>query len=432
MLIFSEHITTRLVYTCDFIFSSVLNTEYRLLNDPNEFEQYKGVKISYSHQVEGSSFHILPSFLLFDIGIREFQPDISGKGENMVIFPANEGDINFDVFSAVFYFISRYEEYLDFPEDKYGRFTSIQSFASKNNILQIPVVNIWIRTLAKKIAEKFSEFSYSLPPFIFQPTIDIDTAWMVRNKPLYRLTGRVFKNLLSASWQNILLDLYILRRKQKDPFDSYDFILENHKTKVLFFILAGKGRGKDKNIPVRNQEWKELVRKLNAEGMCGLHPSFHSFGKLRLVLKEKSILEKITHTKIKHSRQHFLRFTFPETCRILELAGIENDYSMGFADNTGFRAGTSHPFLFYDLERERMSTLKLFPFVVMDRTLKDYMSLNPEKATDILSDIVHTIKKEGGYFIPVWHNDSLSDHGEWKGWKEVYRKLLIFAEKNLE
>ena len=35
-----------------------------------------------------------------------------------------------------------------------------------------------------------------------------------------------------------------------------------------------------------------------------------------------------------------------------------------------------------------------------------------------------TVKEVKGTFISVWHNESLSDEGIWKGWKIVYEKML--------
>ena len=42
---------------------------------------------------------------------------------------------------------------------------------------------------------------------------------------------------------------------------------------------------------------------------------------------------------------------------------------------------------------------------------------------------VEKIKKYGGIFVSVWHNESLGSAGEWDGWNEVYDYLLAEAEK---
>ena len=68
--------------------------------------------------------------------------------------------------------------------------------------------------------------------------------------------------------------------------------------------------------------------------------------------KEKNRLEGITNMQTKRSRQHYLRFSLPETYQQLIDLEIEEDYSMGYASHVGFRASTCTPFYFYDLDFE--------------------------------------------------------------------------------
>jgi len=112
------------------------------------------------------------------------------------------------------------------------------------------------------------------------------------------------------------------------------------------------------------------------------------------------------------------------TYRNLIQLGIQNDYSMGYPGQPGFRAGVCTPFYFYDLKKEEKTPLKIWPITLMDRTLKDYLHKVPEESLDIINTYVDIVEKAGGWFIPIWHNDSLSDFGEWEGWKNVYIQML--------
>jgi len=96
---------------------------------------------------------------------------------------------------------------------------------------------------------------------------------------------------------------------------------------------------------------------------------------------------------------------------------------MGFAELPGFRAGTSYSFNFYDLEKEEESSLRIFPFTVMDRSLKDYMKLDPDEAKAKISSLIAHVKKFGGNFVSVWHNEALGESDEWRGWIEVYEHM---------
>lgn len=104
--------------------------------------------------------------------------------------------------------------------------------------------------------------------------------------------------------------------------------------------------------------------------------------------------------------------------------GIKNDYTMGFADQCGFRAGTCIPFYFYDLDLEMTSSLKVHPFVIMDGTLKEYMKLNQEQSLQLFHYYKNEIKAVGGNFTILCHNNTFSDFGEWKNWKQVFIKML--------
>ena len=62
-------------------------------------------------------------------------------------------------------------------------------------------------------------------------------------------------------------------------------------------------------------------------------------------------------------------YLFLNLTRILIDAGIAEDYSMGYPDEPGFRAGIARPYYFYDVAEDHQTNLKIFPFQVMDATL---------------------------------------------------------------
>jgi len=100
------------------------------------------------------------------------------------------------------------------------------------------------------------------------------------------------------------------------------------------------------------------------------------------------------------------------------------DYTMGYAAEPGFRAGICTPFYFYDLDYETETKLLVYPFTVMDGTLRDYKDVGIEEAKAIIQSLIYEVKAVNGTFISLWHNESLSDQGRWKGWREVYTYLL--------
>ena len=49
---------------------------------------------------------------------------------------------------------------------------------------------------------------------------------------------------------------------------------------------------------------------------------------------------------------------------------FKNDFSMGYLDRFGFRAGTATPFYFYDFSRESQLSLKLTPIFATEESLR--------------------------------------------------------------
>ena len=61
----------------------------------------------------------------------------------------HDSDLPFDIFAASFFLVSRYEEYLDYQPDEYGRFQASSSLAFRNGFLGIPVVDLWAKEMSK-------------------------------------------------------------------------------------------------------------------------------------------------------------------------------------------------------------------------------------------------------------------------------------------
>jgi hypothetical protein len=59
----------------------------------------------------------------------------------------------------------------------------------------------------------------------------------------------------------------------------------------------------------------------------------------------------------------------------------------------------------------------------MDVAMKDYLEMTPEQALDEVRYYKEVIEKTGGLMVSVFHNSSLSEEGEWKGWRKVYESL---------
>jgi hypothetical protein len=174
-----------------------------------------------------------------------------------------------------------------------------------------------------------------------------------------------------------------------------------------------------------NVNFQKLIQQISRKYDIGIHPSFAGFvhGCHGKVIRENERLGKIIGGKTQKSRQHYLNLKFPKTYQNLIKAEITEDYTLGFAHQTGFRAGICTPFYFYDLENEAITNLLIIPFQVMDATLLYYLKLSSEEAFDEIKKIMKEVKDVNGTFVSIWHNETVNDLGEWKGYREVFEKM---------
>jgi hypothetical protein len=161
--------------------------------------------------------------------------------------------------------------------------------------------------------------------------------------------------------------------------------------------------------------WKTIV---------GIHPSYKSNSYEYYLLNEKERLEVILNREVIHSRQHFLKFSVSTTYHILETMGIKHEYSMGYADHIGFRSGTARKHKWFDLNRNRVSEMTIHPFAYMDGTLNEYMELTIDEAKVRIDGLYKEVKKYGGDFVFIWHNETIGNYGKWNGWRAVLEHTL--------
>ncbi len=429
ILVYSKEITPRADYIFKLIFNQILKVEFEFTNCEEKFLKSVSPKINYSGERFTDEIYVKPNGLLSEYTLKKIEIEpVDFKGATGFFKSSDDSVFPFDIFSASFYIVTRYEEYFDAKRDKYRRFPSGQSILSKYNLLKKPVVNIWASWLLDEVKKKYPDFRFPGKRFDFTPTIDIDNAWAYKNKGFGRTVGALLKSVVKGNFSELNSRLKVLSGKEKDPYDTYNYldsVFKGNENRVKFFFLLGDYGKFDKNISHKNPEFQKLIQKISQKYDVGIHPSFAGFvhGCHGKVIRENQRLMKITGKKNMKSRQHYLNLNFPKTFQNLVKAGILEDYTMGYADNTGFRAGICTPFYFYDLENDVKTDLLVVPFQVMDGTLVNYQSLSPEKSFKEISSIMQEVKNVGGTFVSIWHNESVNDQNEWKGFRQVFEKM---------
>jgi hypothetical protein len=422
MLVYTSHITSRLQYIIDYC-NEKLGLCAMLTTDEDLYKSNKAEKINYSaNRISATEIFIQPCGLLSETGIKR-QYIKCFEWNSMTAFFKTDDDLGFDIFSAVFYLLTRYEEYEEHEPDEYGRYAHWNSVAWKEKFLKKPLIDLWLHKLRAVLLQTFSNYQLQTSSFSFLPTYDIDIAWSYLHKGFWRSIGACV-----TTPSSIAKRVSVLTKKEKDPFDSYDWLQQLHATnelKPIFFFLVAEEKGwLDKNISPKSKSLRQLIKNTQLKAEIGLHPSVYSNTAKEYLAKEKQVLDKIANLNTTKSRHHYLRFHIPHSYRELIAAGITDDYSMGYGTVNGFRASTSNSFLWYDLEQEKTTPLRIHPFAFMEANSFYELHQSPAEALAELKELYESIEKVNGTLITIFHNHFLGTDELFRGWKEMYEEFI--------
>ena len=97
---------------------------------------------------------------------------------------------------------------------------------------------------------------------------------------------------------------------------------------------------------------------------------------------------------------------------------------MGYGSHLGFRAGTGNSFFWFDVEKDTVTPLRVYPFCFMDTTAHYEAKLSPADAFRKLEAMSKLLEHTGSTMITIFHNFSLGTSSEWRGWKQAYETFL--------
>jgi len=424
--IFTLHDVPRLRYIADLILNGILGLSWEIVTDKRKIG--KSPLINYSEEHITGSFWIVPVTLLFEAGLKEQAISVdSWKGLPVFFKSGEDADFPFDVFAASFYLVARYEEYTDYETDEYGRYKSSGSLAFRNNFLKIPVVDLWAKELAKSLVKRFPALTFKRSEYKALTTFDIDEPFAYLGKNLLGNIGGFLHDFTSGS-KKAKHRLGCLTGGEKDPYEVFDYITQliaRNKTATKFFFPVGNNSDFDKNPSWKNDDYRNLIRSIADKSDVGLHPSFKASTEISLLKTEIKRLATVLNRDCIISRFHFLKIVQPYSNRNICNCGITEEYSMGYSDEPGFRAGIARPFRFYDILADNLTDLLIFPFQVMDITLSEYKKLNADEAKKLIGELIFQTKQAGGFFVSIWHNTSLLDTDDCRRWREVFEFTLI-------
>ncbi len=357
--------------------------------------------------------------------------------EFLSLFPTEaSGVVNEDFIAATFFFLSQHEEWSISKRDEFDRFPAKESLLGKLNALDRPVVAEYAAVL-KHIARKLGYQITDSPRYrecyaAMAMTHDIDYMRKFTPGLLYRES---VKHLL-LNQVNLTLPKRIKRfvefvsyaDPKRDPYKhSLREIIRAEKrmnVRATFFFKSGGTDKRDTRYSLAQPFVRSSLTELQSEGHClGLHPSFRSYDNPTMMDREKERLNQAVGSPITGVRQHYLRHKYPVTHRLHSACGFMFDSTLGFAEKEGFRTGTCHPYLPFDLGTMEVIPVWQFPLTVMDGTLAFYQHLSSATSFERILVLMETVRRHCGVFVPLFHN-TISDSHDFPGWQKTFEDTL--------
>jgi hypothetical protein len=430
LLVYTHKITPRLKYTFKHICKRILGLEVSFTSKVEDFIAHNSLKMSYAKQPLSNELFVRSNGLLFENGLSDLDISVQPWGHTKGFFATGDrSDLPFDIFAASFYLLSRYEEYMPHVKDDYGRFMAKESLAYNHRFLNQPVVDIWAYRLKAVLSERFNEYKFEERNYKIQPVIDIPVAYYFKQKGLLRTIGGTLHDLGRFKLRQLYERYSVLMGLKRDPYDTFKWIITKQKQskfKFMVLFLIGDYSTFDKNISTNKKQFVSLIKSVADYCDVGIKASYFSLDDISILKKEKLKMESITNTDLKAVRHSFSKLNLPTSYRNLVELEIHQDFTMGYVDTPGFRAGTCTPFQFYDLDYEVQTPLQINPYHCLDFALLKYRSELDK--TEHLQKLIEEVKAVNGTFTPVFHNYTFSDLDRWKGFKSLFNLVLESAE----
>ena len=425
LLIYTHKITPRFSFVMKQIFERILGINVQFTAKVEDFIKHSGAKITYTKLPLQNEFFVRSNDLLFEQGINDIQIKVHDWDGVPCFFNAGErSTIPFDIFSASFYLLSRYEEYLPHVKDIHDRFPPLESLAYKNNFLQLPVVDIWANKLLIKLKERFPDLKSRDNKYTYNSIIDVTTSHCYAHRGIVRSFAGFILDITSLKFKRVLQRIAVWFDPEKDPYNNFSWLINCHKkyniTSLFFFQFADYSTF-DKNVSTNNNRFQFLIKSISDYSIVSLCASYSSFHNTDLLKKEKKSLSNVINRPINYSRLRYNRVDIPLTYRNLVEAEFTDDYTMGYTHEMGFRASTSFPFYFYDINLEVQQPIKIHPFAVHDYALSKLKSI--EEINAKLDFVYGQIKNVNGKFNTVFSNELLGEQGV-VDWKQLYENVL--------
>lgn len=425
LLIYVKKLTPRISYIFKHICQRILGLEAEFTTSLEEFISHPGAKISYGKKPLGNELFFQSSGLLDQQGVESADFSVKKWDDTIGFFTVSpQSVLPFDIFSASFYLLSRYEEYLPQVKDSFGRFMASESLAYQEGFLHQPVVDIWAYKFKEKLVESFPALKFEENKVIIHPVVDASKPYAYKQKGLFRSLIGYLHDISRGQFKRLPRRTKVLLGIKRDPLDTFKWIVNTARHsnfKTTIFFLMGEALSFSDSLNTHRQKFKLLLKYVADYKEVGLVFSYDALSDYELLKSEKRKIEDCINRDLESSMNANMKVNLPEIYRHLVELEVKNDYTMVYPDIPGFRAGTCTPFLFYDLDFEIKTPLLIQPIAFATSAFKQKYSIDIDKEVD---NYLREVEKVKGTFIIVFSNSDFSASPKNQVWRKLFSEKL--------
>ncbi|MDT0644803.1 polysaccharide deacetylase family protein [Zunongwangia sp. F363] len=421
LLIYTQKITPRIIYVFKHVCTGILGISIKFTTKIEEFIAHEGMKLSYGKQPLGKELFIQKVDLLTEQGFSEVEIKVQPWEDSVCFFSVPEASaLPFDIFAASFYLLSRYEEYVPHVKDEAERFPVSESLAYQEGFLSSPVVDKWALKFRKVLEERFPDIEFQPRIFEANAVMAVENIFAYKNKGVLRSIAGLNRDLLQFNFNKVFDRIKVAFRVKNDPFNIFgeliDFI-KAYRLKMFFMFQLSNFSIHDRNINYNRIPGRSVIKYVGDYAKVGLLQGYYAVRDLKSLRTEKIRMENIVHSSLEYVLNSRHDLGLPENYNNLVELEVHNDFSMGYPDAMGFRAGTCTPFLFYDINMEVTTPLLLHPYVfnseIYEKAREEHVYAEVKKA-------LNQVKEVGGTFRAIFKNQDFSEYSR----PAVYYNLL--------
>ena len=349
-----------------------------------------------------------PSGTAEDLVVPFVQDAIAARKPLFRVVNEDRVECTSDVLLATLLTLSRWEETLDAPRDVHGRFAASSSAAARDNFLDRPIVDEYGLALEEVMQALFPSWPRKERRLRVKVTLDVDHVGIpFRWQNALRHTTHHRAPLDSG--RDLLAWMPCVETPNLRALRECVLLVTHYNLKPSVYWKASPPGLRDSGYDPRDYRVRRVIDWLTDHDVeSGVHPGYMTFRSSERLRREVAVLRELLPDVPLGGRQHYLRWC-PDTWIHWESCGLLYDSSVGYADRSGFRAGTCIPYRPWLLSLNRQATLLEVPLIMMDRTLFDYMRLRSEEIPPLLNVFVDRCRAVGGVLSVAWHNNTFLD-----------------------